>query len=108
VQQGYEAGIYSLKEAQEQMRDLRAQIAALNKQAAQTKTKTGWVTRTFLDYYGMNLSAKRAFIGAFIDNVVVGPAISRGNQPFDPARFEVHFTDGQVLTLDGAIDLEDV
>lgn len=107
-QDGYKAGIYTLKEAQEPIKKLDTQIKALIKEAVKAGPRNSPVMQRLLDYQRMSLSQKRAFISTHIENVVVGPAVSRGHQPFNPARFEVHYTDGTIETLSGDIDPEDV
>lgn len=107
-QDGYSAGIYTLKEAQEPIKKLDTQIKALIKEAAKAGPRKSPVMQRLLDYQRMSLSQKRAFISTHIENVVVGPALSRGNQRFNPARLEVHYTDGTIETLSGDIDPEDV
>lgn len=103
-QDGYQAGLYTLAEAQGPIRELDAKIKAVVKDAVQSKPRMNAVTKRVMDYQKMNLAQKRAFISEQITDVVVGPALSRGNQRFNPARFEVHYTDGTIVTLNGDAD----
>ncbi|WP_268245554.1 recombinase zinc ribbon domain-containing protein [Nocardioides flavus (ex Wang et al. 2016)] len=107
-QEGYRAGLYTLAEAQGPIRELDAKIKAVAKEAVKSKPRMNAVTKRLLDYQKMNLAQKRAFISEQITDVVVGPALSRGNQPFNPARFEVHYTDGSIVTLSRDLDPEDM
>lgn len=107
-QDGYQAGLYTLQEAQGPIREFDAKIKAVTKDAAKSVPRMNAVTKRLLDYQKMNLAQKRAFISEQIAAVAVGPALSRGNQPFNPARFEVTYTDGSIVTLSGDIDPEDV
>jgi len=104
TQEAFEAGIYDLKEARNRINAIRDQIAELTKEQAKQVPRMNRATRTYMDFQRMNLAQKRAFISSQIVNVVVGPSISRGNQPFNPSRFEVHYQDGTVapITSDGA------
>lgn len=93
IQDGYEAGLYSIKEALPKINVIKKQIADLTKEQAASIPTLGIIGEV-MEFDDLPLSQRRAFLSLYIDNVAVGPARSRGNQPFDPARFNVSYTDG--------------
>ena len=96
LQEGFKHEVYTLPEVTPLLRDARDRRLALEEQAARERPKVNMpkIQRQWLDYVKMTLEQKRLFLGEHIDYVIVGPARSRGNQPFDPSRMEVHYTDG--------------
>lgn len=94
-QEGWKAGIYTLKEAQPKIKGNRDRITLLEGKQAQAKRTMPKVQRQYIDFKRMNLSQQRVFIETYLEHVVVHPAISRGNQPFNPSRFEVVTKDGR-------------
>lgn len=100
TQEAFEANIYTLKEAQSRINQYRASIAEVSKEKAKARPRMPYASQRHFDYRSMNLSQKRAFISSHIANVIVGPSLSRGNQPFDPRRLEAHYTDGRVETIE--------
>lgn len=100
TQEAFEAGIYTLKEAQGKIAQYRAGIAEATKAKAQAVPRHNFATQKYMDFKRMTLSQQRAFISTHVENVVVGASISRGHQPFNPRRFEAHYTDGTVLPIE--------
>lgn len=108
LQADYRAGIYTMDEATPLIKEQRERLAAVAKAKAKAKPIRNPVLARYFDWQAMNLSQRRAFLDEHIKYVVVGPAVSRGNQPFNPARFEVHYTDDTVEVLSGALPEEDL
>lgn len=106
AQEAFEAGIYTLKEAQTKIAQYRAGIAEATKAKAQAVPRHNFATQKYMDFKRMNLSQQRAFISTYLENVVVGPSISRGHQPFNPRRFEAHYTDGTVRPIEADAETE--
>lgn len=105
TQEAFEAGVYTLAEAKSRINGMNDQLKAITKEQAKATPKARpYIVEKFFDFKRMNLSQQRAFIGEHITNVVVGPSLSRGHQPFNPGRFEAHYTDGTTEIL--ARDLE--
>ena len=108
LQDGYKEGVYTLAEASPLIKAERTRLKEVVKAKAKARPRMNAVTQRHFDFNGMNLSQKRAFITEHITNVVVGPSISRGHQPFNPARFECHYPDGTSEVLSGVMDEEDL
>ena len=89
-------GVYSVPEGAKEVKSLQSRIAELSKEQARTLPRVNRATQSYLDWHKMNLSQRRVFVGEYIENIVVGPSLSRGHQPFNPGRFEIHYTDGQI------------
>ena len=110
VQADYREGIYTLAEAKPLLEAQRQVKREAAKAKARAVPRLNHATQKYLDYGRMNLSQQRAFINAHITDVIVGPAVSRGHQPFNPARFECHYPDGTSERLERPADdpVEDV
>lgn len=106
LQEGFQAGVYTPQEVTPLIKEKRAVLRDLEKQAAQARPSIPKIQRQYLDWYRLNLSQKRAFIGDYITDVVVYPAVSKGNQPFDPSRLEVHYPDGTKERLERYVDYD--
>lgn len=106
LQEGFAAEIYTLAEVTPLMKAKRVELKELEKQAAKQRGSMPKIQRQYMDWYRMNLSQKRAFIGDHIDNVVVYPSISRGNQPFNPGRLECHYPDGTKERLEAYVEYD--
>lgn len=89
-------GIYSIPEGAKEIRELNAKLTAVSKEQAKSLPRVNRATQSYLDWNKKSLSQRRVFIGEYVESIVVGPSISRGNQPFNPGRFEFHYTDGTV------------
>lgn len=106
LQDGYAAGIYDLKEVTPLIREQKTLLKDLEKQAAKARPSMPKIQRQYLDWHKMDLSQKRVFIGEYIEHVNIYPAVSRGNQPFDPSRMEVHYKDGRIERLEREYEWE--
>lgn len=107
LQDGYNAEIYTLREAQPLIKEQRDKLKALEKEAIQTRPVVQKEVKAYLDFVKMNLSQKRAFISTYIENVVVAPQGKNHNNTFNPARLEYHFSDDTIMTGDEFTDPED-
>lgn len=94
LQEGFRARLYEPKEVQPLIQAQRALKRELERQAAINRPRMPKIQRAYLNWHKMDLSQKRAFLDEYIDHVVIHPAISKGNQVFDPGRMEVVYTDG--------------
>ena len=93
LQEGYKNDIFTLKEVQPLLADVRERIKALEKKQAVQRPAVPLVQKKYMQYFKGNLSQRRVFIGEHIDNVVVHPLANPGRR-FDPTRLEAHYTDG--------------
>ncbi len=80
--------------ASKEVKEIQGKINEVTKARAKSRPKLSGPMRSYLEFHRSSLSQKRVFIGEYITNIKIGPAISRGNQPFNPARFEFFYTDG--------------
>ncbi|MBB3044808.1 recombinase family protein [Nocardioides soli] len=80
--------------AAKEVKEIQAKINEVTKAKAKSGPKLSGPMKSYFDFYRSSLSQKRVFMGEYITNIKVGPSISRGNQPFNPARFEFFYTDG--------------
>lgn len=104
VQADYRAGIYTLAEAKALIDAERTKVREAAQAKARAVPRNNYASQKYLDFGRMNLSQKRAFISSHITDVIVGPAVSRGHQTFDPARFECHYPDGTSERLERPVD----
>ena len=100
LQADYRAGVYELPEVRPLIEAQRQLLREATTAQARAVPRLNYATQKYMDYGRMNLSQKRAFITAHVTNVVVGPAVSRGHQPFDPSRFECLYPDGTTETIE--------
>lgn len=107
LQEGYQAEVFTLREVQPLIKEQREKEKALQRQAAkQTGPGMQKEVRAYFDFVKMNLSQKRAFISAYVENVVVAPQGKNHNNIFNPRRLEFHFTDGTIELGDSMDDPE--
>ncbi|MFD0807675.1 recombinase family protein [Nocardioides caeni] len=104
IQADYRAGIYTLAEAKPLLDAERTKAREAAQSKARAAPRTNFATQKYLDYHRMNLAQQRAFISSHITGVVVGPAVSKGNQPFDPSRFLCEYPDGTKERLERPVD----
>lgn len=106
LQEGFQGKVYTLQEVTPLLTNARDRKLALQQEQAIERQKSSMpkIQRQWLDVAKATLEQKRLFIGEHIDHVVVGPARSKGNQPFDPARMEVVYTDGTSERLERHIE----
>lgn len=104
IQADYRAGVYTLAEAKPLIDVERTKAREAAQAKARAVPRTNFATQKYLDYHRMNLSQQRAFISSHITGVVVGPAVSKGNQPFDPSRFLCEYPDGTSERLERPVD----
>lgn len=104
IQADYRAGVYTLAEAKPLIDVERTKAREAAQAKARAMPRTNFATQKYLDYHRMNLSQQRAFISSHITGVVVGPAVSKGNQPFDPSRFLCEYPDGTSERLERPVD----
>lgn len=104
LQDGFREGIYTLAEAKPLIDAERATAREATQAKARAVPRNNFATQKYLDYYRMNLAQQRAFINAHLTGVVVGPAVSKGNQPFDPSRFKCEYPDGTSERLERPVD----
>jgi DNA invertase Pin-like site-specific DNA recombinase len=107
LQEGYQAEVFTLREVQPLIKEQRDKLKAIEKEAVKESGPTMQKeVRAYFDFVKMNLSQKRAFISAYIENVVVAPRGQKGNHIFNPRRLEFHFTDGTIELGDSMDDPE--
>lgn len=104
LQADYRAGIYTLVEAKPLLDAERSKAREAAQAKARAVPRNNFATQKYLDYYRMNLAQQRAFISSHVAGVVVGPAVSKGNQPFNPARFVCEYPDGTSERLERPVD----